>query len=188
MCHRFPVSRVSRFPEIIGKYACVTDFPLFVVGAFWVGWIVVNSADKILGLRLQERDFHDPLLHIPCPWRCRLSRCMGRSFHGVRSIAAARALSGGLRSGPPGVRCFRDPWTQRHKTQLLQIFKSINNLGVHQKALSNRWVTRMPGVLTESGEMTPTGTIVCGSAMTTSAASAITGLKLCAVSEYSRLP
>ena len=61
-------------------------------------------------------------------------------------------------------------------------------LSVHQKALSNRWVTRMPGVLTESGEMTPTGTIVCGSAMTTSAASAITGLKLCAVSEYSRLP
>ncbi len=61
-------------------------------------------------------------------------------------------------------------------------------LGVHQKALSSRWVTRTPGVLTESGEMTPTGTMVCGSAMTTSPASAMIGLKLCAVSEYSRLP
>ena len=61
-------------------------------------------------------------------------------------------------------------------------------LSVDQKALSKRWVTSKPGVLTELGEMTPTGTIVCGSAMTTSAASAMIGLKLCAVSEYSRLP
>ena len=46
----------------------------------------------------------------------------------------------------------------------------------------------MPGVLTASGGITPTGTNVCGSAITTSAASAMTGLKLWAVSEYSRLP
>ena len=77
---------------------------------------------------------------------------------------------------------------QRVRLHLLGDPAGNDLLGVHQKALSNRWVTRMPGVLTESGEMTPTGTIVCGSAMTTSAASAITGLKLCAVSEYSRLP
>jgi hypothetical protein len=61
-------------------------------------------------------------------------------------------------------------------------------LAVHQKALSSKWVTSTPGVLTLSGGMTPTGTIVCGSAMTTSPASAMIGLKLWAVSEYSRLP
>ena len=77
---------------------------------------------------------------------------------------------------------------QRVRLHLLGDAAGDDLLGVHQKALSNRWVTRMPGVLTESGEMTPTGTIVCGSAMTTSAASAMIGLKLCAVSEYSRLP
>ena len=38
------------------KYVIVQNPLLFVVGAFWIGWIVVNSADKILGLRLQERD------------------------------------------------------------------------------------------------------------------------------------
>ena len=51
-------------------------------------------------------------------------------------------------------------------------------LGVHHSALSRRWVTSTPGVLTESGEITPTGTICCGSAMTTSPASAMIGLKL----------
>src|SRR5262249_18318002 len=77
---------------------------------------------------------------------------------------------------------------QHGRLHLLSDAAGDDFLGVHQKALSSKWVTSTPGVLTESGEMTPTGTIVCGSAMTTSPASAMIGLKLCAVSEYSRLP
>ena len=55
-------------------------------------------------------------------------------------------------------------------------------------ARSSRWSTSTPGVLTKSGGITPTGTIRSGSAITVSAASAMIGLKLCAVSEYWRLP
>jgi len=56
-------------------------------------------------------------------------------------------------------------------------------LRIHQAALSSRWSISAPGVLTTSGGITPTGTINWGSAITVSAASAITGLKLWAVSE-----
>ena len=55
-------------------------------------------------------------------------------------------------------------------------------LGVHQRALPTMCVTSTPGVRTASGGMTPTGTISSGSAMTQSAANAMTGLKFAAVS------
>ncbi len=46
----------------------------------------------------------------------------------------------------------------------------------------------MPGVTTASGGMLPTGTMSSASAIVSVAAIAISGLKLRAVSAYSRLP
>jgi hypothetical protein len=42
------------------KYVIIQNPELFVFVAFWVGWIGVNSADKILRLKLQERDSNLP--------------------------------------------------------------------------------------------------------------------------------
>ena len=54
--------------------------------------------------------------------------------------------------------------------------------GLPHAARTRRWSTSTPGVFTPSGGITPTGTMLSASAMTVFPASAITGLKFCAVS------